>query len=91
MLRGELPTAPSMALKGSRGYRYLLGCNLSPALRSYVTSCLHRLRAINPKVRVEEPFRPGTLHEAGTLVREAAAIQKTACPTCHMVHAGECL
>ena len=89
MLRGELPTAHSMALKGSRGY--LLGCNLSPALRSYVTSCLHRLRAINPKVRVEEPFRPGTLHEAGTLAREAAAIQKTACPTCHMVHAGECL
>jgi hypothetical protein len=27
MLRGELPTAPSMALKGSQGYRYPLGCN----------------------------------------------------------------
>jgi hypothetical protein len=25
MLRGELPTARSMALKASRGYRYLLG------------------------------------------------------------------
>jgi hypothetical protein len=91
MLSGKLPTAPSMALKASNGYRYLLGCNLSPALRSYVTSCLRRLAVINPEVRVEKPFRPGTLHDAGTLVREAAATQKTACPTCHMVHAGECL
>ena len=54
MLRGELPTAPSMALKASGGYRYLLGCDVSPALRSYVTSCLGQLKAINPKVRVEE-------------------------------------
>jgi hypothetical protein len=59
LLSGKLPTAPSMALKASGGYRYLLGCDLSPALRSYVTSCLHDLRAINPEIRVEEPFRPG--------------------------------
>ena len=92
MLRGELPTAPSVALKDARFYRYLLwGCNLSPALRSYVKSCLHKLAAINPDIRVEEPFRPGTLHDAGTLARQAAATQKTACPTCHMVHVGECL
>jgi hypothetical protein len=27
MLSGELPKTPSSALKSSRGYRYLLGCN----------------------------------------------------------------
>jgi hypothetical protein len=43
MLRGELPTAPSMALKASNGYRYLLGCNLSPALRSYVDLRFHKV------------------------------------------------
>jgi hypothetical protein len=67
MLRGELPTAPSMALKASGGYRYLLwGCDLSPALRSYVTSCLRQLATINPEIRVEEPYRPGTLRDART-------------------------
>jgi hypothetical protein len=89
MLCGKLPTTPSSALKASRGY--LLGCDLSPALRGYVTSCLHQLAAINPEIRVEEPFRPGTLHDVGTLAREAASTQKTACLMCHMVHAGECL
>lgn len=91
MLSGKLPTTPSLALKASRGYRYLLGCDLTPALRSYVTSCLHQLARINPEIRGEEPFRPGALHDAGTLAREAAATQKRACPMCHMVHAGECL
>jgi len=69
MLRGELPTTPSSALKAARGYRHLLGCDLSPALRSYVTSCLRQLATINPEIRVEEPFRPGTLREAGTRAR----------------------
>ena len=35
-----LPTAKSSALKTVRPYRYMLGCNLSPALRSRVNSCL---------------------------------------------------
>ena len=92
MLRGELPTAPSVALKDARFYRYLLwGCNLSPALRSYVKSCLHKLAAINPEIRVEKPSRPGTLGEPGTRARPDDTAQKTACPTCHMVHASECL
>jgi hypothetical protein len=92
MLRGELQTAPSMAFKDARFYRYLLWrCNLSPALRSYVTSCLHQLAAINPKIRVDEPSRPGTPRDTRTLPHEAAATEETACPTCHTVHAGECL
>jgi hypothetical protein len=90
MLSGRLPTTPSSALKASRGYRYLLGCDLSPALRSHVMSCLRQLAAINPEIRVEEPLRAGTLHDAGTLACKAAAIQATACPMCQLVHAGEC-
>ena len=39
MLRGELPAAPSIALKAARFYRYLRWeCDVSPALRTYVTS-----------------------------------------------------
>jgi hypothetical protein len=90
MLRGELPTAPSSALKAARGYRYLLGCNLSPELRSYVTSCLRQLATINPEIRVEEPFRPGTLREPGTPARPDDTEREAKCPTCNMVHAGEC-
>jgi hypothetical protein len=45
-------------MRASRFYRYLQGCDLSPALRSYVTSCLRQLAAINPEIRVDEPFRP---------------------------------
>ena len=45
-----LPTAKSSALKAVRPYRCLLGCNLSPALRSYVNSCLRRLKTIDRSV-----------------------------------------
>jgi hypothetical protein len=91
MLSGTLPTTPSLALKASRGYRYLLGCDLTPALRRYVTSCLHQLARINPEIRGEEQFGPGVLHDARTLARDAVATQKRACPMCHLVHPGECL
>ena len=59
-----LPTAKSSALKAVRPYRCLLGCTLSPALRSYVNSCLRRLKTIDRSVS-EEPLRPGTLRDAG--------------------------
>jgi hypothetical protein len=58
VLNGRLPTAPSIALKAARTYHYLLGCDLSPGLRSYVTSCLRQLKAINPKVSFDQPYRP---------------------------------
>jgi hypothetical protein len=90
MLRGELPTTPSQALRGARFYRYLLGCDLTPALRSYVTSCLHRLKAINPEIRVEESFRPGAPRNARTLAHLDDTAQKAVCPACHTIHAGEC-
>jgi hypothetical protein len=90
MLRGELPTAPSMALKASRGYRYLLGCTLSPELRRYVRSCLRQLATINPEIHVEEPLRPGTPREAGTRARPDDTAREAKCPSCHMFHVGEC-
>jgi hypothetical protein len=52
MLRGELPTAPSMALKAARGYRYLLGCDLSPGLHNYVVACLNELKDVNPSIQI---------------------------------------
>jgi hypothetical protein len=89
VLGGKLPTAPSQALKWARIYRYLLGCNLSPALRGYVTSCLHQLHAINAEIRVDEPFRPGTLGGSDTRARPDDTA-KTPCPECHTIHAGDC-
>ncbi len=90
LLSGTLPTSPSQALKWARIYRYLQGCNLSPALRSYVKLCLRQLQAISPEIRVDEPFRPGTLGGSDTRARPDDTAQKTACPTCHMFHAGDC-
>ena len=90
LLSGKLPTAPWAALNWARTYRYLRGCNLSPALRSYVKLCLRQLQAINPEIRVDEPFRPGTLGGSGTRARPEDTAQRTACPACHMVHAGDC-
>src|SRR6185312_2340593 len=42
-------------------------------------------------LRVEKPTRSGPPRGAETVAREAAAAEKTACPTCHTIHAGECL
>ena len=67
LLSGELPTTLSAALKWARFDRYLPGCDLSPALRSYVTSCLRQLAAINPQIRVDEPFRPARCASLGLL------------------------
>jgi len=43
---------------------YLLGCDLSPELRSHTTRFLRQLNAINPEVRINEPLQiralPGT-------------------------------
>jgi hypothetical protein len=78
LLSGKLPTTPSAALNWARIYRYLQDCNLSPALRSYVKLCLRQLQAINPEIRVDEPFRPGTLGGSDTRARPDDTAQKTA-------------
>jgi len=66
LLSGTLPTAPSPAEKWARTYRYLASCDLSPSLRSYITSCLHQLATINPDIDVNQQYRPGTLSGAQT-------------------------
>ncbi|ORA15587.1 hypothetical protein BST16_09280 [Mycobacterium asiaticum DSM 44297] len=50
-----------------------------------------KLNLIRTDTHIKERFRRGTQRNSGTPSSEAAATQKTACPTCHMVHAGECL
>ena len=65
----RLPTAKSAALRNSYGYRYLLTCNLSPALHSYVKTCLRGLAAINPEIRVDEPLNMRTLPNTKSLAR----------------------
>ena len=91
LLDGTLPTTKSLALTNSYVYREFLDRSPSPALRSYVTSCLRQLAAINPEIRVDEPLRPGTLHEGRDSGARGRRYPEDCMPTCHMVHAGECL
>ena len=92
MLTGTLPTTKSAALVNSYGYRYLLGCDLSPELRSHTTTFLRQLNAINPEVRINETLQiralPGTTARRRADNRPAQVIQ--VCPQCNLQHAGEC-
>ncbi|OLP01898.1 hypothetical protein BVU76_13240 [Mycolicibacterium porcinum] len=56
MLAGTLPNSQSAAMTNSYGYRYLLGCDLSPELLSHTMAFLRRLAHINPAVRTDEPL-----------------------------------
>ena len=92
MLTGTLPTTKSAALVNFYGYRYLLGCDLSPELRSHTTTFLRQLNAINPEVRINETLQiralPGTTARRRADNRPAQVIQ--VCPQCNLQHAGEC-
>jgi hypothetical protein len=63
-----------------RTHRYLQGCDLSPTLRSYVTSCLRQLTVNNPEIRVDEPFHPGAVREPRTLASPGDTAQKAESP-----------
>lgn len=56
MLSGTVPATKSAAITNSYGYRYLLGCDLSPELLSHTRIFLQRQAAINPAVRTDEPL-----------------------------------
>ena len=76
MLRGELPTAPSIAFKASRFYRYLLGeCDLSPALHSCVKSCLRQLATSTRRSASRSHLAPPrrASHDSYTRIRHGAA------------------
>lgn len=92
MLAGALPTTRSAALVNSYGYRLLLGCDLSPALRRYTEAFLDRLHAINPAVNTRDPLQiralPGTAPTRGASTRPAQSTP--ACAACHLIHAGDC-
>ena len=90
MLAGILPTTQSAAMRNSYGYRYLLGCKLSPELLSHTKSFLRRLESINPEVRVDEPLHIRSLPGTKPQRRSATTTLDAPCPRCHLVHAGEC-
>ena len=50
-----------------------------------------KLSVLRTNTRIKEPVAPRGLWAGRTSAREAAATQTSACPTCHMVHTGECL
>ena len=92
MLTGTLPTTKSAALVNSYGYRYLLGCDLSPELRSHTTRFLRQLNAINPEVRINEAATdPRAARNHGSAPgRQPTAQVIQVCPQCNLQHAGEC-
>ncbi len=49
MLAGILPTTQSAAMRNSYGYRYLLGCHLSPELLSHTKSVPATTRRDQPR------------------------------------------
>jgi hypothetical protein len=48
------------------------------------------LRAQRPHPSVEKPFAARAARGPRTPARQAAATENSACPTCHLIHAGEC-
>jgi hypothetical protein len=90
MLEGALPTTRSAALTNSYGYRYLLGCDLSPELRNHTTAFLQRLAKINPEVRIDAPLHIRALPITKPRRRPANTTPDKVCLRCNLAHAGEC-
>jgi hypothetical protein len=90
MLQGSLPTTRSAARTNSYGYRYLLGCELSPELRGHTKVMLRRLASINPEVRTDEPLYIRTLPNTKPQRHLANETSEDPCPQCNLVHAGDC-
>jgi hypothetical protein len=90
MLTGTLPTAMSAAQTNAYGYQYLLGCDLSPELRSYTQAFLRRLREINPNINVDKPLQLRALPVAAQERKPAHESTSRTCPNCHLSHSGGC-
>ena len=90
MLTGTLPTTKSAAMVNSYGYRYLLGRDLSPELKSHTRKFLRQLAAINPEITVDEPLRITALPREVSWPWRDGGTTDTVCPKCYLVHAGEC-
>ena len=90
MLAGTLPASRSAALTNSYGYRYLIGCDLSPELLSHSRAFLRQLARINPEVRVDEPLQIRALPNTKPRRSPLTAPPDSVCPQCNLTHAGEC-
>jgi hypothetical protein len=87
LLNGTMPTAKSDAKINSQVYKELLNHYLSPALRTYVNTRLHRLMEINPEINLD-PLRTRTHRHS--VNRTHRPTREAECPTCGLTHAGEC-
>jgi hypothetical protein len=90
MLQGILPATRSAALTNSYGYRYLLGCDISPGLLSHSRDFLRQLASINPEVRTDEPLHIRALPNTKARRSPLTAPPERVCLRCNLAHAGEC-
>jgi hypothetical protein len=87
LLEGTMPETKSAARTNSMVYKELLNHDLSPELLNYVKHRLRLLMAINPEINMD-PLRTRS-HQYGSKQSHQPP-QKAVCPSCHIVHAGEC-
>lgn len=90
MLAGTLPVTKTAAETNSYGYKYLLGCDLSPELLRHTKAMLRKLAEINPDIDVDKPLQIRSLPDATRRPSAAEQGREAACPQCFLVHAGEC-
>ena len=87
LLQGTMPETKSAARTNSMVYKELLNHDLSPGLLNYVKHRLRLLMAINPEINMD-PLRTRS-HQYGSKQSHQTP-QKAVCPSCQIVHAGEC-
>lgn len=87
ILDGELPTGSAMAYENSFGYRELWELGCSPELLAHVKSCLARLKAINPAVKIE-PMGPVSFPRE--ISRRRPAKPHAVCPDCRLATPCDC-
>jgi hypothetical protein len=87
LLKGTMPDSKSDAKINSQVYKELLNHYLSPSLRTYVNTRLHKLIEINPEITMDL-LRTRTQQHSVTRTRRPT--REAECPTCGLNHAGEC-
>lgn len=85
-LDDELVTASSQAEEQANLYRELLNYPRSPELQQHIVTRLTQLQAIGPNVRMT-PLGDVRL---GANDASKSDNQESRCPSCSLIHAGEC-
>jgi hypothetical protein len=88
LLEGYLPTSKTAAEKNSYGYRELLNHQRSDALNRYVMTQLHKLKDLNPAVRLDPLNTRPYQYRKGN--RQQERVIRETCSLCGTVHPGEC-